>query len=138
MSQAATGTGSATGTFTATNLSVPTLATVTNFTDKEDMQRTGDYWLLGEEGRIFFLQDYPYHTRNSVFVSYLAGNNRVPAAVHEAATKLVAAEIIRHDDQSVLITETGANISTKEKYDILRKEAMDILGSKTDIVYFLD
>ena len=138
MSQAATGTGSATGTFTATNLSVPTLATVTNFTDKEDMRRTGDYWLLGEEGRIFFLQDYPYHTRNSIFVSYLAGNSRVPAAVHEAATKLVAAEIIRHDDQSVLITETGANISTKEKYDILRKEAMDILGSKTDIVYFLD
>jgi hypothetical protein len=102
------------------------------------MKRTGDYWLLGEEGRIFFLQDYPYHTRNSVFVSYIAGNSRVPSAVHEAATKLVAAEIIRHDDQSVLITETGANISTKEKYDILRKEAMDILGGKSDIVYFIE
>ena len=111
---------------------------MTAFTDKEDMQRTGDYWLLGEEGRIFFLQDYPFHTRNSVFVSYVAGNNRVPAAVHEAATKLAAAEIIRHDDQSILITETGANISTKEKYDILRKEAMDILSGKTDIVYFID
>jgi len=125
-------------TFTATNSSIPNIVGVTRFTDKEDMKRTGDYWLLGEEGRIFFLQDYPYHTRNSIFVSYIAGNNRVPSAVHEAATKLVAAEIIRHDDQSVLITETGANISTKEKYDILKKEAMDILGGKADIVYFIE
>ena len=86
-------------TFTAVNSTVPNVVNVVRFTDKEDMKRNGDYWLLGEEGRIFFLQDYPYHTRNSVFVTYVAGNNRVPAAVHEAATKLVAAEIIRHDDQ---------------------------------------
>tara|TARA_R100001510_G_C7649856_1_gene207327 strand:+ start:158 stop:1465 length:1308 start_codon:yes stop_codon:yes gene_type:complete len=133
----ASASGTNTLTFTTTD-SIPTVCTLSAFTDKEDMQRTGDYWLLGEEGRIFFLQDYPFHTRNSVFVSYVAGNNRVPAAVHEAATKLAAAEIIRHDDQSILITETGANISTKEKYDILRKEAMDILSGKTDIVYFID
>ena len=137
MSAAATNTGSSTGTFTTTD-EIPTVCTLTAFTDKDDMKRTGDYWLLGEEGRIFFLQDYPYHTRNSVFVSYVAGNARVPAAVHEATTKLVAAEIIRHDDQSVLIAETGANISTKEKYDILKKEAMDILKGKSDIVYFID
>lgn len=129
---------SGTYTFTAVNISVPNVANVVPFTDKEDMERKGDYWLLGEEGRIFFLQDYPYHTRNSVFVSYMAGNSRVPAAVHEATTKLVAAEIIRHDDQSVLITETGANISTKEKYDILKNEAMAILSGKSDIVYFID
>lgn len=137
MSASATNTGSGTGTFTTTT-GIPNACSITQFTDKEDMKRTGDYWVLNEEGRIFFLQDYPYHTRNSIFVSYIAGNNRVPSAVHEAATKLVAAEIIRHDDQSVLITETGANISTKEKYDILRKEAMDILGGKSDIVYFIE
>jgi len=137
MSASATNTGSSTGTFTTTT-GIPNACSITQFTDKEDMKRTGDYWLLNEEGRIFFLQDYPYHTRNSIFVSYIAGNSRVPAAVHEAATKLVASELIRHDDQSVLITETGANISTKEKYDILRKEAMDILGGKSDIVYFID
>ena len=42
------------------------------------------------------------------------------------------------DDQSVLIAETGANITTKEKYDILRNEAMETLKGKGDIVYFLD
>ena len=134
---AATASGSNTLTFTTTD-EIPTVCSLTEFTDKDDMKRTGDYWLLGEEGRVFFLQDYPYHTRNSVFISYVAGNARVPAAVHEATTKLVAAEIIRHDDQSVLIAETGANISTKEKYDILKKEAMDILKGKSDIVYFID
>ena len=42
------------------------------------------------------------------------------------------------DDQSVLIAETGGNITAKEKYDILRKEGMEILKGKGDIVYFLD
>lgn len=125
-------------TFTATNLSVPKLATVERFTDKQDMKRLGSFWTIGDEGRIFFLKDYPYHTNNSVIVSYIAGSSRVPAAIHEAATKLVAAEILRHDDQTILIAETGANISTKEKYDILRNEAMATLKGKSDVVYFLD
>lgn len=137
LSSAASGSGTNVLTFTTTD-EIPTVCALTAFTDKDDMRRTGDYWLLGEEGRIFFLQDYPYHVRNSIFVSYVAGNARVPSAVHEATTKLVASEIIRHDDQSVLIAETGANISTKEKYDILRKEALDILKGKSDIVYFID
>ena len=84
------------------------------------------------------MRNYPYHTNNSVIVSYIAGDGRVPSSIHEATTKLVAAEILRSDDQSVLITETGANISTKEKYDILRKEGLEILKGKADLVYFLD
>jgi hypothetical protein len=136
LSASATTSATNTLTFTTTD-EIPSVCSLSSFTSSEDMKRTGDYWVLNEEGRVFFLQDYPYHTRNSVFVTYIAGNNRVPAAVHEAATKLVAAEIIRHDDQSILITETGANISTKEKYDILRKEAMDTLKGKSDIVYLI-
>ena len=51
---------------------------------------------------------------------------------------LVAAELLRHDDQTILIAETGGNISTKEKYDILTKEAYDILKGKADMVFLLD
>jgi len=129
--------GSNSLTFTTTS-EIPTVCTLEAFTDKEDLRRLGDFWTINEEGRIFFLKDYPYHRNNSVIVSYIAGDNRVPSAIHEATTKLAASEIIRHDDQSILITESGGNISTKEKYDILRKEAMDILKGKGDIVYFLD
>lgn len=139
MSQAATNTGNGTATFTtATGQSIPTVCTVTDFTDKEDLRRLGDYWTINEEGRIFFLKDYPYHMDNSVVVTYVAGDTRVPSAIHEATTKLSAAEILRNDDQSILIAETGANITTKEKYDILRKEGMETLKGKADIVYFLD
>ena len=108
------------------------------FTDKVDMKRLGSFWKIGDEGRIFFLRDYPYHTQNSIIVTYIAGSNRVPAAIHKATTMLVAAEILRHDDQTILIGETNANISTKEKYDILRNEAMDILKGKGDLVYLLE
>jgi len=137
LSAAATTSATNTLTFT-TSASIPTVCTLTNFTDKEDLRRLGSYWTIGEEGRIFFLKDYPYHRNNSVIVSFIAGDARVPASIHEASTKLAAAEILRSDDQSVLITESGGNITTKEKYDILRKEGMDILMGKGDIVYFLE
>ena len=137
LSAPASASGTNSLTFTTTG-SIPSVCEVVSFTDKEDLKRLGTYWTIGEEGRIFFLKDYPYHRNNSVIVSYIAGDNRVPSAIHEATTKLVASEIIRHDDQSILITESGGNISTKEKYDILRKEAMDILKGKGDLVYFLD
>ena len=137
LSHTTTGSMSDTVLFTATNTSIPTLCTVSGFTDKQNLKRLGSFWTIGEEGKVFFLQDYPYHTQNSIIASYIAGDNRVPAAIHEAATKLVAAEILRHDDQTILIAETGGNISLKEKYDILRKEALDILSGKSDLVYFL-
>ena len=136
LSHTTTGSMSDTVLFTATE-SIPTVCTLTSFSAKQDVRRLGSFWTIGEEGKIFFLQDYPYHTQNSIIVSYIAGDGRVPAAIHEAATKLVASEIIRHDDQTILIAETGGNISLKEKYDILRKEAMDILSGKGDLVYFL-
>ena len=137
MSATATGASSATTTFTSTN-GIPTVCEMVAFTDKNDMKRLGDYWTIGSEGRIFFLKEYPYHSQNSIVVTYIAGSSRVPAAIHEAATKLVCAEILRHDDQTILIAETGGNISIKEKYDILRKEAFDILSGKSDVVYFID
>lgn len=112
--------------------------TIEQFTDKQNMKRIGDWWKIGAEGRIFFLQKYPYHTKNSIIVAYIAGDSRVPSSVHEIATKLTAAEILRHDDQTILIAETGGNISIKEKYDILRKEALDMLAGKKDVIYFID
>lgn len=138
LDKSATADGSNSLTFTAVNLSIPNLVTIEAFTDKQDMKRLGSFWAIGDEGKIYFLKDYPYHTQNSIVISYIAGSGRVPSAIHEATTKLVCAEILRHDDQTILIAETGANISTKEKYDILRQEAMDTLKGKSDLVYFIE
>ena len=67
----------------------------------------------------------------------MSGDARVPGVIHDAATKLVAAEVIRHDDNSILIAETGSNIDLKTKHDILLKEATEILEGKKITIYSL-
>jgi hypothetical protein len=109
--------------------------TVTDFTDKEDSARMNEWWKIDREGRIFFRTKFPYVQLNSIKITYLAGSSRVPAVISDAATKLVACEILRSDDATVLITESGNQISVKEKYDLLRAEALELInGKKEDVV----
>jgi hypothetical protein len=112
--------------------------TVANFTDNEEMARTGNWWKIDNEGRIFFRKKYPYHEQNSIRVTYVSGKSRVPGIITDAATKLVACEILRHDDQTVLIAESGAQIDIKSKYDLLKKEADDLLNMGKETVFFID
>ena len=114
-----------------------TVGTVTQFTDHQDQRRLGDYWMIGKDGKLFFLKNYPYLHSHSVRVTYVSGEKRVPATIHDATTKLVAAEVIRHDDNSILIAETGSNIDLKTKHDILLEEANKILNGKKDIIHFI-
>ena len=80
---------------------------------------------------------YPFIKNHSIRVTYVAGDGRVPAPIHEAATKLVAAEVIRHDDNSILVAETGSNIDLKTKHDILIEEANKIIDGKKNIIHFI-
>ena len=114
-----------------------TVGTVTQFTDNQDQRRLGDYWTINKDGKIFFLKNYPYLHSHSIRVTYVSGESRVPATIQDAATKLVAAEVIRHDDNSILIAETGSNIDLKTKHDILLEEANAILKGKRDIIHFI-
>ena len=113
------------------------VGSVVGFTAHEDQGRLDDFWMISDEGKIFFHEEYPYLQNNSIRVTYVAGDGRVPAPIHEAATKLVAAEIIRHDDNSILIAETESNISLKDKHDILIEEANKIIQGKKNIVHFI-
>lgn len=114
-----------------------TVGTVTQFTDHQDQRRLGDYWTINKDGKIFFLKNYPYLHSHSIRVTYVSGESRVPATIQDATTKLVAAEVIRHDDNSILIAETGSNIDLKTKHDILLEEANAILNGKKDIIHFI-
>ena len=89
------------------------------------------------ESKIFFLRQYPFLQNHSIRVTYVSGDSRVPAPIHEAATKLVAAEVIRHDDNSIMIAETGSNIDLKAKHDILKEEAMEIINGKKEMIHFI-
>ena len=114
-----------------------TYGSVSSFADNQNSGRDDDYWTINDEGKIFFRQEYPHNQHHSIRVTYVAGEGRVPAPIHEAATKLVAAEIIRHDDNSILIAETGSNIDLKAKHDILLEEANKILNGKKNIIHFI-
>ena len=112
--------------------------TSSSFTDEENMKRLGSYWQIDREGRIFFRTNFPYLNQNSIRVTYVAGKPRVPGVITDATTKLVACEILRHDDQTVLIAETGAQIDTKAKYDLLKVEAEELLSISKETVYFIE
>lgn len=114
-----------------------TVGTVSTFADNQSSGRLGDYWQITEDGKIFFLKEWPFQQSHSIRVSYISGSSRIPAAIHEAATKMVAAEVIRHDDNSILIAETGSNIDLKTKHDILLEEAKSILDGKKETIYLL-
>ena len=114
-----------------------TVGTVSAFVDNEDKGRVKDFWTIDSEGKIFFLNEYPFIQNHSIKVTYVAGDGRVPAPIHEAATKLVAAEVIRHDDNSILIAETQSNIDLKTKHDILLEEAKAILDGKKNLIHFI-
>jgi hypothetical protein len=58
--------------------------------------------------------------------------------ITDIATKLVACEILRSDDATVLITESGNQISVKEKYDLLRTEALEMLAGKKEGVVLIE
>lgn len=109
-----------------------------DFTDQEEQKRLGDWWKINREGRIFFRRNFPYLEYNSCRVSYIAGSGRVPAVITDAATKLVACEILRHDDQTVLISETGSQIDIKTKHDLMKEDAMAIIDGKKESVFFIE
>ena len=83
------------------------------------------------------MRNYPHINSHSVRVTYVSGDGRVTSAVHEAATKLAAAGILLHDDNSILIAETGSNIDLKTKHDILVEEANKILDGKKKLIHFI-
>ena len=109
-----------------------------DFTDKETQKRLGDWWKINREGKIFFRRNFPYLEYNTCRVTYTAGSSRVPSVITDAATKLVACELLRHNDQTVMIAETGSQIDIKTKHDLLKEEAMAIVDGKKESVFFIE
>ena len=112
--------------------------TKSDFTDNEEMKRLGTWWKIDEEGRIFFRTNFPYMEKNSVRMTYIACNPRVPGIISQAATKMSAMEILRHDDQTVLIAESGSQIDIKTKYDLLKQEAAELLKLTRETIFLIE
>jgi len=108
-----------------------------SFVDNETKGRNEEFWTIKDEGKIFFRTNYPYLTKHSIRITYIRGSSRIPSAIHEAATKLVAAEVLLTDDNTILIAETG-NIDINKKHEILVTEAKEIIEGKKNLVYLID
>ena len=101
-----------------------------------DQARLRDWWLDHEMGIIYFNNSYPFFEWNAVKATYIYGERYVEKAIEEAATKLVASELLLADDRSVLIPEGTQNIDLGSKAQLWRREAMEILSRYKEVVVF--
>lgn len=125
--------------------SLPSSGTVTQHSFVVDLQggsssgdsaRLRDWWLDSEMGIIYFNNSYPFFEWNAIKCSYIYGERYLEKAIEEAATKLVASELLMADDRSVLIPEGGQNIDLGSKAQLWRREAMEILARYKEVVVF--
>lgn len=125
--------------------SLPSSGTITQNSFVTDLQggsasgdnaRLRDWWLDAEMGIIYFNNSYPFFEWNAVKVAYIYGERYLEKAIEEAATKLVASELLMADDRSVLIPEGSQNIDLGSKAQLWRREALDIIARYKEVVVF--
>ena len=76
---------------------------------------------------------------HSIRVTYITGGASVPAIITEAATKIVACELMAEDDSTLLLGENAeSGLALADKYTKYKEEIDKILGMKKRLVYFLD
>ena len=101
-----------------------------------DQARLRDWWIDYEMGIVYFNNSYPFFEHNSVKVSYIYGERYLEKAIEEAATKMVAADLLLSDDRSVLIPEGSQNVDLGSKIQLFRKEAEELLARYKEVVVF--
>ncbi len=101
-----------------------------------DQARLRDWWIDYEMGIVYFNNSYPFFEHNSVKVCYIYGERYLEKAIEEAATKMVAADLLLSDDRSVLIPEGSQNVDLGSKIQLFRKEAEELLARYKEVVVF--
>ena len=69
-------------------------------------------------------------------MSYIYGERYVEQAIEEAATKMVAVDLLMADDRSVLIPEGSENIPLTQKATMWKQESEAILRRYIEVVVF--
>jgi len=103
---------------------------------KGDNARLRDWWLDHEMGIIYFNNSYPFFEWNAIKCSYIYGERYLEKAIEEAATKMVAIDVLMSDDRSVLIPEGTQNVDLTSKIQLLRTEVDSILARYIEIIVF--
>ena len=101
-----------------------------------DQARLKDWWIDYEIGMIYFNNSYPFFEHNAVKVSYIYGERYLEKAIEEAATKMVAVDLLMADDRSVLIPEGSQNVPLAQKIQMFKEEANSLLNRYKEMVLF--
>ena len=101
-----------------------------------DQARLKDWWIDHEVGMIYFNNSYPFFEHNAVKVSYIYGERYLEKAIEEAATKMVAVDLLMADDRSVLIPEGSQNVPLTQKIQMFKEEANSLLNRYKEMVLF--
>ena len=101
-----------------------------------DVGRLRDWWADYEMGIIYFNNSYPFFEWNAIKCSYIYGERYLEKAIEEAATKMVACDVLMSDDRSVLIPEGTQNVDLTSKIQLLKAEVDAILARYVEITVF--
>jgi hypothetical protein len=96
--------------------------------------RAADYWLDYNQGIIYFVNTYPHEIEQGVRCTYAYGEATVPSDIRFACAKMVAIELMRMDDRSILLPEGSSNISLDSKVEMWSKDVERTFGEYTEIV----
>lgn len=97
--------------------------------------RANDYWLDLEQGKLFIKNFYLFFRRKGIRMTYRYGESSVPKDIQRAAAMLAAIQILRMEDRSMILNETGSvsAIPYAERITSMEKEIDRILFNRTEI-----
>jgi len=90
-----------------------------------------DYWLDYDAG-VLYLRTYYSDGEKRIRIKYRYGESAVPLDIQAACTKMVASEILKQDDASFLVPESGQNIPLPDKAYRWKTQADELIARRTD------
>lgn len=98
--------------------------------------RAKDFWIDYDRGIIHFANRYPLRRRHAVKLSYIYGDNTIPADIKNAAVMLCCYQLLQRDDRSVLLPEGTQNISPFQKSELWYQRSYKLLARRIDIIAY--
>lgn len=88
--------------------------------DTKTEGRANDFWQDNEQGLFFLRYFYPFFKRKSLRMTYRFGASSIPNDIRQVCAKIAAIALIRSDDRSANLNETGD--STRMTHDTRVKD----------------
>lgn len=98
--------------------------------------RNNDYWLDSTQGILYIKNWYPFFRRKGIRLTYRAQQSPVPKDIQKATSILASIDIIRSDDNSAVLTDTGDpdSMSHLDRITNLQERYDRIMNNRSEII----